>query len=69
MRINEKILDDIFVAGKNFIIIRNPEEIKYDVVYVDGNYRVKGKDNIHGAKVGFYQSAMGNRYMSYDGTL
>lgn len=69
VKINEKMLKDIFTVGKNFIIIRNPEEIKYDVVYVNGVYRIKGKDNIHGSKVGFHQSKSGNHYMSFDGTL
>ena len=69
VKINKKTLEDIFVVGKNFIIIRNPEKIKYAVIYVNGNYRVKGKDNIHGAKVGLYQTKSGNHYMSYDGTL
>lgn len=69
VKINETMLKDIFVAGKNFIVIRNPDEIKYDVVYANGAYRVKGKDNIPGAKVGFCQSKRGNHYMYYDGTL
>lgn len=68
VNINEKKLTDIFVVGKNFIIIRNPDEITYNVIYVNGHYRIKGKDNIHGAKVGFYQTEA-NRYMFFDGTL
>ncbi len=69
VRINEKNLSDVFVVGANFIVIRNPEEVKYDVVCVDGVYRVKGKDGIHGAKVGLRQATSGHRYMYYDGTL
>jgi hypothetical protein len=67
--VNEKILETIFIVGNNYIIIRNPDEIKYDVVYLKGNYRIKGKDNIPGTKVGLLQAESGNRYMSFDGTL
>jgi len=69
VNINEKDLALVFVCGSNYIIIRNPDEIRYDVVYVNGNYRIKGKDNIHGARVGFYQAQSGHRYMCFDGTL
>ncbi len=67
--INEKILQDVFVVGDHFIIIRNPEEIKYDVIYLHGNYRIKNKDKVHGARVGFYHARSDNKYMLYDGTL
>lgn len=69
VRINEKNLHDIFTVGEDFIIIRNPDKIKYDVIFANQAYRVQGKDHIPGAKVGFYQVASGNRYMFYDGTL
>lgn len=69
VNINEKVLNDVFKVGKNYIVIRNPEEVRYDIINVEGIYRVKGKDNIHGAKVGFYQAKNGKRFMSYDGTL
>ena len=69
VKINEKILEDVFTVGKDFIIIRNPEEIKYDVICINGIYRIKGKDNIHGSKVGFYPSKNNNHYLFYDGIL
>lgn len=69
VKINEKDLKDIFHVGKDFIVIRNPGEIKYDVIYVNSQYRIKCKDNVHGSKVGFYQASSGHRYMLFDGTL
>lgn len=69
VKINEKDLQDIFCVGKDFIVIRNPDEIKYDVVYFDNQYRIKCKDNVHGSKVGFHKANSGNRYMVFDGTL
>ncbi len=69
VKINEKNLADVFVVGNNFIEIRNPDMIKYDVIYLQGNYRIKNKDQVHGAKVGFYRAESGNKYMLYDGTL
>ena len=58
-KINEKTLDIHFKVGKNFIIIRNPDEIKYDVIYVKDTYRIKNKDGVYGAKVGFISSDKG----------
>lgn len=69
VNINEKKLEDIFVVGKDFIIIRNPEEITYEVILVNDTYRVKGKDKIHGSKVGFCQSKSGKYFMYFDGNL
>lgn len=69
VKINDKVLTDIFVVGKNFIIIRNPEQIKYDVIYAKGNYCIKTKDHIYGSNVQFYQTRRGHRYMFFDGTL
>lgn len=69
VKINEKNLADIFVVGNHFIIIRNPEEIRYELVYLNGDYRIKNKDQVHGAKVGFYSAESGNKYMCFDGTL
>jgi len=69
VRINEKVLDTIFVVSDHFIIIRNPTEMKYNVIFVKGNYRARGKDDEPDSKVGFIQSKQGNRYMYYDGTL
>jgi hypothetical protein len=69
VRINEKNLDAIFTLGNNFMTIRNPEIIRYDVVFVKNNFRVKGKDGVHGAKVGLIKSEKGQCYFYYDGTL
>lgn len=69
VNINEKKLENIFIVSDNSIIIRNPEEIKYDIIYVNGDYRIKCKDGVHGLKVGFLESKQGNHYMSFDGTL
>jgi CubicO group peptidase (beta-lactamase class C family) len=69
VNINDSTLEDVFVVGKNFIIIRNPEEIRYEVVFVNGHYYVKGKDNLQGTKVGLLTSKSGKRYMGFDGTL
>jgi len=69
VKINEKSLLAGFSLGKDFMVIRNPDEIKYDLIYVKGDYRVKGKDNLHGATVGLHKSQNGNYYMIYDGTL
>jgi hypothetical protein len=69
VKINEKNLKNFFELANNFMIIRNPDEIKYDIVYADNAYRIKCKDNIHGGKIGLYQAKSGNHYMMYDGTL
>lgn len=69
VKINEKELNDIFVVSSHFMIIRNPEEKQYDIIYLNGNYRIKNKDHVHGAKVGFYSANSGNKYMVYDGIL
>lgn len=69
VNINEKVLPDTFVVGSDYIVIRNPEMIKYDIVYADHHYCIKGKDGIHGGRVGFYEAKGGNKYMLYDGTL
>ncbi len=67
--INEKILTDVFQVGSDFIVIRNPEEVNYPVVSLRDVYRIKGKDNIPGIKVGLLTAQSGNRYMYFDGTL
>jgi len=69
VNINESHLDTFFTVANNFITIRNPNEIQYDVIYTNGNYYVKGKDKIHTVKVGLIKSLTGNYYMYYDGTL
>jgi hypothetical protein len=66
---NETSLNLEFMVGNSFIVIRNPEEVKYELTFYHGMHWIKGKDGIHGAKVGFVQSKQGNRYMYHDGTL
>jgi hypothetical protein len=67
--INTKNLDIIFTVGSHFIEIRNPEMIRYPVLYDHGIYRIACKDHMHGTKVGFLQAKSGHHYMSFDGTL
>ena len=67
--INTKKLDINFKVASHHIEIRNPEMVKYDVLYDHGVYRITCKDHMHGTKVGFYQSKSGNHYMLFDGTL
>lgn len=69
VRINDKVLNLLFSAGNNYINIRNPEEIKYDVILVNDIYRIKDKDHLHGSKVGFCSAKSGNKYMYFDGNL
>lgn len=69
VNINEKTLLKHFTVGEDFIIIRNPEMIRYDIVYANEHYCIKNKDGVHGGKVEFYTAKSGNRYMAYDGTL
>lgn len=69
VKINEKELTNIFHLEKHTMIIRNPDEMHYEVVYVDGVYRIKNKDHVHGAKIGLYQAKSGHPYFCYDGTL
>jgi hypothetical protein len=67
--VNESTLTIKFTVGNNFIIIRDPDEIRYDVIHFRNQFWIKGKDQIHGAKVGFIKSKHGNFYMYHDGTL
>lgn len=67
--INEKRLMDVFTVGDHFIEIRNPETVRFEVIFLDNTYRIKGKDNVHGAKVGFYTAESGARYFMFDGNL
>lgn len=69
VKINEKELKDIFIIGNNFIVIRNPDEAKYDAMYVHSHYSVRSKDNVQGSTVGLYMAESGNKYMLFDGTL
>lgn len=69
VNINQSALDIIFKVGSNFIIIRDPNEVKYQVTYYKNRYCVKGKDGTHGAKVGLYRTMDGQCYMLYEGTL
>ena len=67
--INEKMLDSTFSIGTDFIVIRNPGEIKYNAIYINDRYRIKNKDNLHGSKIGLYTAKSGNKYMLFDGNL
>lgn len=67
--INTSTLPDIFIVESKHITIRNPDEVRYDIIYVNGQYWIKGKDQIHGSRVGFYLSTKGNHYLFFDGTL
>ncbi|MFZ2314775.1 MAG: serine hydrolase domain-containing protein [Gammaproteobacteria bacterium] len=69
VNINQSTLDMVFRVGNNFIVIRDPSEVQYNVTYYQQHYCVKGKDGTHGAKVGFYQAVNGQCYMLYEGTL
>lgn len=69
VKINEKKLAEIFVLGNNFMVIRNPDRIKYELTCLNQRYFVKGRDRIQDAEVKLYQVKSGNRYMFYDGTL
>lgn len=69
VNINDSILDSVFHLGKRDMVIRNPDEIKYDLMFANGHYCVKGKDGVHGASVGLYTANSGNHYFIYDGTL
>ncbi len=69
VRINEKELNDVFVIGKDFIVIRNPDEVRYDTMFANGKFHVQGKDKVQGVTVSLYVAESGNRYMLFDGTL
>lgn len=69
VNINEKTLATMFTVGDHFIEIRNPETVRFEVIYLKNTYRIKGKDNVHGAKVGFYTAESGARYFMFDGNL
>lgn len=69
VRINEKSLDMQFELGSHFMTIRYPAEVTYEVVFVNEDYRIKGKDGIHGAKIGLYQAKSGDRFFLFDGIL
>lgn len=68
VKINQKDLDTLFEVGKHFIQIRNPEMVRYEVIYYQGHYRIKGKDGVHGSRVGFHQTSDGS-YFFFDGNL
>jgi len=69
VKINEKNLATKFLLGENYMVIRNPQEIRYELFYAFNAYRVIDKDGKHGPKVGLYTSRSGGRYMLFDGTL
>src|SRR3990167_9977755 len=59
VNINDSSLDVVFTVAEHHIIIRNPDLMKYDVLYDHGIYRISCKDHMHGVRVGFYQSESG----------
>lgn len=69
VRINEKELEDVFTLGKDYLIIRNPEEIKYELMYVNNHYHIQGKDKVQGTALSLYTAMNGDRYFLFDGTL
>jgi hypothetical protein len=69
VKINEKDLADVFVIGENFIVIRNPEEVRYETMFINNHYHIRGKDNVQSTTVSLYEARDGNRYMLFDGTL
>ena len=69
VNINDSSLPIVFTVGEHFIEIRNPEMVKYDVVFDGSNYRITCKDHMHGTKVGFHRAESGNLYMVFDGTM
>jgi CubicO group peptidase (beta-lactamase class C family) len=69
VKINDKELATVFHLGKDYLIIRNPDEIKYELVYFNQQYRIKGKDKVPGTCVSLYTAKSGNRYLLFDGTL
>jgi len=69
VNINESTLSILFTVGTDFIEIRNPDMVRYDVVCIYGKYYVRGKDHIHGTRVSFYEEKRGNHYFMFDGTL
>lgn len=69
VKINEKELPTLFSLDKHSMVIRNPDEIRYEIVFANHCYRIKSKDNLYGAKVGLYKAESGNKYFLYDGTL
>lgn len=66
--LNGTALDEQFFLDKTSITIRNPERITYDIVYVNGLYRLKAKDGIPEEKIGLAHLS-GHHYFYYDGTL
>lgn len=68
VNINESFLPLTFSVSEHAIEIRNPDRVKYDVVYDNGVYRTKTKDGAHGIKVGFVKGKA-NHYMYFDGAL
>jgi hypothetical protein len=69
VNINESTLTDIFTVGDHFIVIRNPDTVRYEIAYANGHYAVLGADKLTGIIVDFYEAPSGNRYMLFDGTL
>ncbi len=69
VKINDKDLKNTFALGRDYMLIRAPEETRYDLMYYNNNYHVKGKDRTRGSVVHLYQTQRGNRFLSFEGTL
>lgn len=67
--INDITLETIFFVGNHDVVIRNPEEVKYNVISLNNIYRIKCKDNVHGSAVQLMQSLSGHYYFFFDGNL
>lgn len=49
--------------------IRYPTETTYDVVFVNGDYRIKCKDGIHDATIRFVSSEKRRSFFLFDGIV
>jgi hypothetical protein len=69
VKINGKKLKDVFVLGKDFLVIRDPLEVRYNLTCVNSSFHIQGDDQTHEARVSLHQAKSGNRYLFYNGTL
>jgi CubicO group peptidase (beta-lactamase class C family) len=62
-------LEYVSVLGNNFLTIRDPDEVTYDLVQVNDEYHIKGDDNVVDSRVGLYTANGSNRFLFYIGNL
>lgn len=62
-------LENVSVLGNNFLTIRDPDEVTYDLVKVNDEYHIKGDDNVVDSRVGLYTVNGSNRFLFYIGNL